>query len=354
MTPKSLIVLAAATAVAVGAAAVSLNANRGDSDIAMSGAVFPGLIDHVNDVAKVTIEHRDRSLTMVRDAAGKWIMKESDDYPVSAKVAEKVVVQMADLNFYELKTKKPDLYTRLHVGDPKAEKAEARKIKVYDQAGKVLADVIAGRKRYNLVGSRREGVYIRKPDNAQTWLAAGEFDVEVKPGDWLEPKIVDIKEETVLSATLRHPDGEVVRVSKEDPKARNFTLHDVPAGKKLQYDTDPNNIAGVVDQLELDDARKDGYVAFDADKTLTAEYVTRDGLKLDIELRAKDGSDWARVKASALPDAPAPKDGAKSAADRAAEINARVSGWVYALPSFKATRLKRRMADMLKDDKPAS
>jgi len=354
MTPKSLIVLAAATAVAVGAAAVSLQANRKDADISMSGTVFPGLIDRVNDAAKVTIEHRDRSLTMVRDAKGKWTMKESDDYPVSAKVAEKVVVQMADLNYYELKTRKADLYTRLHVGDPKAEKAEAREIKLYDQDGKVMAEVIAGRKRYNLVGARREGVYIRKPGNPQTWLAAGEFDVEVKPGDWLERKIVDIDENNVLSTTLVHPDGEVVRISKENPQERNFTLHDIPAGKKLQYDTDPDNIAGVVDQLELDDARKDGYVTFDAEKTLKAEFVTRDGLKLEIEMRAKDGSDWARVKAAALPDAPAPKDGAKSAADRAQEINARVSGWVYALPGFKATRLKRRMADMLKDDKPAS
>lgn len=354
MTPKSLIVLAAATAVAIGAAAASLSANRAGSGVALSGPVFPGLIEHVNEVAKVTIEHRDRTLTMVRAAKGGWTMAESDDYPVSAKIAEKVVVQMADLNFYELKTRKPERYSRLHVADPKAAKAEARQIKLYDGAGKVMADLVAGRKRYNLVGARKEGVYIRKPGDPQTWLAAGELDVEVKPGDWLESGVVDIKENTVWKATVRHPGGEVIHVVKDDPKARNFTLLDIPAGKKLQYDTDPNNIAAVVDQLELDDARKAGFVTFPADATIAAEFVTRDGLKLDIELRAKDGADWARLRASALADAPAPAKGGKTATERAAAINARVQGWVYALPGFKASRLKRGLADMLVDAKPAS
>ncbi len=354
MTPKNLIVLAATTAVAVGAAVVSLNTGGAGSGVAVSGHVIPGLIDRVNDVAKVTIEHRDKTLTLVRGAKGAWTMPESDGYPVSAKVAEKVVVQMADLNFYELKTRKPELYSRLHVADPKAAKAEAREIKLYDAAGKVMADLIAGRKRYNLVGPRKEGVYIRKPGDAQTWLAAGEFDVEVNPRDWLVQELIDIKEDTVRAATVRHPGGEVVRVVKNDPKERDFTLLDIPAGKKLQYDTDPNNIAGVIDQLELDDARKAGFVGFDADKTISAEFITRDGLKVMIDLQAKDGADWARISAAALPDAPAPASGAKSAAERAAAINAHVGGWVFALPGFKASRLKRGLSDMLVDAKPAS
>lgn len=353
MKPKNLILLAAATAVAVVAAAVSLNTERAGSGVAVSGPVFPGLIEQVNDVAKVTIEHRDKALTMTR-AKGAWTMLESDGYPVSAKTAEKVVVQMADLNFYELKTKKPELYSRLHVADPKRDKAEARQIRLFDASGKVLADLVAGRKRYNLVGSRKEGVYIRKPGNDQTWLAAGELDVEVKPGDWLESKIVDIKEATVREVTVRHPDGETIVVSKDDPKARNFTLHDIPEGKVLQYDTDPNNIAAVIDQLELDDARKAGYVTFSADNTIAATFITRDGLKLEIDMVSKDDAGWARLRAAVLPDALPPAAGAKAAAERVAKINQRVAEWVFQLPGFKSSRLKRRMADMLKDKSPAS
>jgi len=354
MTPKNLIALGVVTAIAVGVAAVSLSANKAGSGVEVSGEVFPGLIEQINDVAKVVVEHRGKTLTMVRADQGGWTMDESDSYPVSAKNAEKVVVQLADLNFYELKTRKPDLYSRLHVEDPKKEKAEARQIQLFDKSGKVVVDLIAGRKRYNLVGARREGVYIRKPGNAQTWLAAGELDVEAKPRDWLVMRIIDIKEATVARVSVRHADGEIIEISKANPKSRNFTLHGIPDGKKLQYDTDPDNIAAVVDQLELDDARKAGFVSFEADKTVNATYVTRDGLQIDIMMTPKGETQWISLKAMALADAPAPKEGGKTAAERATAINKRVNGWVYALPSFKATRLNRRMADMVKDKKPAS
>ncbi len=348
MTPKSIIILGAATVIAVGAAAVSLNANQAGSGVAVSGPVFPGLIEQVNSVAKVEIEHRGKTLTMVRAGKDGWTMVESDGYPVSAKVAEKVVVQLADLNLYELKTKKPELYSRLHVEEPKGEEAQARQIKMFDADGKTVVDLVAGRKRYNLVGTRKEGVYIRKPGNAQTWLAAGELDVEVNPGDWLVSKIVDIAEENVAKVTVRHPDGEQIVVSKPDPKARNFTLHGIPMGKQLQYDTDPNNIAAVLDQLNLDDARKAGFVTFAEDKTIRSLFEMRDGMKLEIAMVAKGEEQWASIKATAMETAK------PETAKLAEDINKRVAGWVYALPSFKSTRLKRRMADMLKDKKPAS
>lgn len=353
MTPKNLMILGAVTAVAVGAAAYSVGTARTGTGVEVSGAVFPGLIDKVNDVTKVVVDYRDLTMTMVRGDDG-WTMNESDGYPVSAKAAEKVVVQLADLNFYELKTRKPELYGRLQLGDPKAKEAQARRIRVFDAGGTLLADLVAGGKRFNLVGARKEGVYIRKPGNDQTWLAAGELDAALKPGEWLDRRILDIKEADVLSATVRHPDGETIEVSKPDPKARNFTLAAIPEGRELEYDTDPDNIAAVIEELDMDDARKAGAIAFEAGKTVEAAFITRDGLRIDIRMVDKDEVQWATLKASALPDAPAPEKDAKSAAERAAAINERVDGWVFALPGFKGSRLKRRMADMLKEEKPAS
>ena len=353
MTPKGIKLLGAVTVMVVFGAVYSLNTNRSGSGGEISGAVFPDLIERINSINKVTIRHRDNTLTMVRDGKGKWSMNESDGYAVSAKTAEKVVVQLADLNYYETKTKKPDLYARLHVENPKEKESQARQIQLFDSTGQKRVDLIAGRKRHNLVGVRKEGVYIRKPGNNQTWLAAGELSVEVKPGDWLERKIIDIKEKDVLRATLTHPDGEVIKVSKEDPKARNFTLHGIPDGKKLEYNTDPDNIAAVVDQLELDDVRKAGYVDFANGKTALAKFVTRDGLQVKFRVVEKDGTQWVDVKALAIEGVPVSKDG-KTANERAKEINARVKGWVYQLPKFKGSRVKRRMADMLKDKKPES
>jgi len=346
MTPKSVMVLGLVTVVAVGAAAYSLTSNPTAVATSASGAVFPGLIDKVNDVTKVMIEHRDKTLTIARGKDG-WSMAEADDYPVAAKNAEKVVVQLADLKFYEVKTKKPELYDRLHVEDPTGKESEGRRIRLFDAEGTVLADLVAGRKRYNLVGARKEGLYIRKPDDPQSWLAAGELDVEIRPGQWLVEGIVDISEKDIARAVVRHPDGEVVEVSKPDPAAKNFTLAGIPDGKMLKYETDPDNLAAVPDQLNLEDARKAGAIEFPEGGTITATFETRDGLSLTLDTVTKDDSTWARLKAGTLANAK------PEAQKRAEEINKRVEGWVYKLPGFKATRVTRRVADMLKD-KPAS
>ena len=121
----------------------------------------------------------------------------------------------------------------------------------------------------------------------------------------------------------------------------------------MEYNTDPDNIAAVVDQLELDDVRKAGYVDFANGKTALATFVTRDGLQVRFRIVEKDGTQWVDVKALAIEGVPVSKDG-KTANERAKEINARVKGWVYQLPKFKGSRVKRRMADMLKDKKPQS
>ncbi len=353
MTPKGIKILGFSAAVAVLGAAYSLERDRVGSGMKNAGAVFPGLMGSINSIGRVVIDHREKTLTMVRDSAGNWSMNESDGYSVSAKVADKVMVQLADLNYYESKTKKRSLYDRLHVEDPKGKESRAHKIRVFDSKGIKLVDLIAGRKRHNLVGVRKQGVYIRKPGNDQTWLAAGELSLEAKPSGWLVRKIVDIKEKNILSVVVTHPDGEVLNISKDDPKARNFTLHDIPEGKILEYETDPDNLAAVVEQLELDDVRKAGYLNFVDDQTTRAEFITRDGLKLVLRVLEKDKGQWAEVKAIANK-LDASSNSSKAPVDVAKEINARVNGWIYKLPSFKGSRLMRRMADMVKDKTPKS
>ncbi|MAH85177.1 MAG: hypothetical protein CBB68_13095 [Rhodospirillaceae bacterium TMED8] len=354
MNPKSLQLLALFTAIAVGGAAWTLNVHRLGSGVEVSGAVFPSLIDEVNSVVTVLVEHRNKSLTMTRGTFGGWSMVESDGYAVSAKAAEKVVVQLSDLHHYELKTRKADLYDRLHVGDPKANNADARQIRLLDAKGEELANLIVGRKRYNLAGARREGVYIRKPGNIQTWLAAGELDVDIKPGNWLDNEIVDVREGAVERVTVRHPDGESLTVVRADPEGKEYVLLDIPPGKELKFDTDPKTLAGVTNQLNMDDVRKDGFIKFIEDQTLRANFITENGLSLMVYLVNQNDVAWARFEASIVSDASLSKDVLETAQARVREINARVRGWVYALPSFKASRINRRAGDMLKDKKPLS
>jgi len=355
MTPRTVIVLAAATAVAVAAAAASVNLDRGYVERGGGGPVFPGLMDKIDTVAKIAVDHKDGETVLVRGSGGVWTVPASDDYPASLAQAQKIILQVAGLKYLEAKTANKDRYARLHLEDMKLKDTQARRVRLFDGEGNGLAELIVGKKRYNLPGTQAEGAYIRKPGDPQTWLASGEIDVETQLKPWLRNKLLNIREEDVKTIHIRHPGGEVINISKDDRKDKQFKLRDIPEGKKLRYDSDPTNIANVVEDLELDDARKADKIDFPADQTLAATYTSWSGLTAELRLVQKGEDNWLTVSVSADPNAPAPKEkGAKTAAEIAKQVNEQADGWVFKIPDFKASRLRRDLAEMLIDDKPGS
>jgi len=355
MTPKSVIILAIATAAAAAAAAASLNVNHGYSSRAGAGAVFPGLLAKLDTVTKVSVDHKDGGTVIVRAAGGAWTVPASDDYPASLPQVQKSILQLARLEYLAKKTAKPKFYSRLHLEDMKEKDTQARRIRLFDAKGATLAELIVGKKRLNLPGTAPEGAYIRKPGDPQTWLASGEIDVQTELKSWLRSSILNIREEDVLKLEVRHPGGEVVRISKENPKDRNFTLHGIPDDKKLQYDSDPDNVANVVEDLVMVDVRKAEKIDFPADKTVNATYTSRSGLVAELWLTAKGEDEWLKVKLTANPDAPAPKGkGQETAAQIAKRVTHQTAGWAFKIVGFKAERLRRSAAKMLVDKKAGS
>jgi hypothetical protein len=78
-------------------------------------------------------------------------------------------------------------------------------------------------------------------------------------------------------------------------------------------------------------------VTFPREGVTRAEYTSFDGLTIKVTLVEQDGKSWARFEASGT------GDGEKPAAD----LNAKLSPWVYALPDYKAKALKTKLADVV-------
>ena len=345
MTPRGFTIIAVATLVAAVAAAASIGGRSVGNDATVGGAVFPGLIDRVNDVATIMLEHNGGAFTMQR-RGGAWSMNESDGYAVDAGKAKKMIVELADLKLAEAKTRQKARYGKLQLEGPSEKDSQARRVRLFDAKGAVMAEAILGRRRYDMPGLRSEGVYLRKPDDPQTWLAAGAVSVATVAREWLQRTIIDIPEDQVKSVELVHPDGERLRVTKDDPKAAHFTLHDIPDGKRLKYETDPDNIAAVIEKLELEDARKADKIAFDDDKTITGTFVTGGGLTVTVKMTKADGKDWIRISSVASAGSPS--------VELARQVNARAEGWAFEVAGYKAARMRKRMAEIIKDVKPGS
>ncbi len=346
MTPKTFIWVAVSTAVALAAVAVSLGRDTGYQPAAGAGEkVFPGLLKRVNDIASISIEHAGGTVTLENGAKG-WTMKDRQGYPARAVKIKRSVLGLAQLQLHEAKTRRKEKYAKLElrdIGAPVTNKGtdkgvKSKRVKLFDAAGTVVADLIVGKRRDTLAGTTGGGLYVRKPGDQQTWLAAGDANFSGTLENWLERKIVDIKGARVQTVVIRHPDGETVKVSKAAEKTKDFTLDTLPEGKKVIIQFDLNAIGKALADLQLDDVKKDTG-GFDGDTATATEVLTFDGLFVQVRIIKRDGANWIRLEATG---------------DKANGITARTKGWVYKISDYAASTLTKRTKDLVEDVKSGS
>src|SRR5207253_4243403 len=205
MQPRGLILLAAATLVLVALAVAALaTGDRTVSRAAPGETALPVLAGKLDQVALVGLKRSALELTFVRDGDG-WLVAEKGNYPAAAGKVRQIVLGMADLAFVEPKTQKADLYPRLELDDPG--KAKSTLVTLKDKSGAVLAELIIGKRRFDRLGAGNDGIYIRKPSDAQAWLARGSLEFSDQLASWLDRRVLDLPEKRIAKVTLTQPDG---------------------------------------------------------------------------------------------------------------------------------------------------
>ncbi len=338
MKPTTFLVLLAAAGISVAAAGYAVvSEGRIQAPAAGGKPVFGDLLAHANDVESVTVASAAGRFTIARKGDG-WALAEKDGYPVAADTLRRLVAGLADLRLLEAKTDQPDRHARLEVEDIAAKDAKSKQVTLAGADGKPLADLIVGKQNYTADLNGLRGVYVRKPGDAQAWLAQGSVEVPTAAVDWIDRTVVDVGEDKIQRLQFEPAGAAAVTVSKADKSAPDFTLAPLPEGRSADPDA-VKRLTEAFAAVSLDDVRADK----DADKAVkagAAEAATFDGLTLKAELLAMDGGTWLRLKASAA-------DGS-AAAPEAKTINDRVAGWLFKLPQFKAALLQPKIDDFLK------
>ena len=335
MRPKGLIGLVLVTAAAL-IVAVVLAAGSGASsaDPQSGAAVLPELAKRPDDVARLTLVHGESKATLLRQG-DQWRVEEKSGYPADPTKVHQVLLGLAELRYVEAKTRKPEFYPRLEVEDAGQKGAKSTLVTASDEKGGLLGEILAGKRRVDQLGGGVDGIYLRKPGEAQSWLARGTLDLAGDTLGWLDRKVIDLPQEKVKEAVLIQPDGsklDIARDKPEDPLALKGS-----ATATLKSDTAASEPANALAGVELADVRPAAEVTFPKEGIAHAEYTSFDGLTIKVALVEQDGKSWARFEASGA------GDGEKAAA----ELNAKLSPWVYALPDYKAKALKTKLAELV-------
>jgi hypothetical protein len=340
MRGKSLIGLLVVTLLAV-IAAVFVGRGPGSprNDPLAGAPVLPEVGKRIAQIGRLTLVHGDSKTTLNRDG-DNWVIEERGNYAADGDKVRQAILGLAELTYVEPKTKKADLYPRLELEDAGKKGGKSTLVTVTDEKGSLLGELIAGKRRVDQLGGGNDGIYVRKPGDAQSWLARGTLELAGDTPPWIAKKLLDLPVAQIKEVVLTAADGGSFTIKRDKPQDP-LALAELPAGHKLKSDDALNDPAGALASFELNDVRPVKFLEFPKDGVATARYTSFDGLVVTVSETQKDGTDWVRLAAA----------GEGDAAAKAAELNTKFSPWVFAIATYKAKALTTKLTDLLADAK---
>lgn len=382
MTPKTFIGLAVVTVAVTAAAVYSAQQHYSVARTERSEQVlFPELADQLNEVSFLTVRSADATINMAREEGG-WVLAEQWGYPARSEAVRQALVGLAELRAVEPKTRMPERHARLEVQDVTAAGAQSRMLTLKDIDGDLLAEVVVGRKRFDMGGTGGEGIYVRRADEDQVWLARGQFPYNKSVRDWLDRDVTDVDEDRVRRITTVDAEGNELVVVRDAPGDEHFRIDNLPDGFALKdgWQREVDRMGGALSGLLLDSVVPADEKELAETGAVTAEVETFDGLVVRLvmtpEGEGDDATWWTAVTATLSPGAdPQPaaeadsdpeagiEAGTESGTDSEADspllspdqvqaesiaISERVAGWLYQLAEYQVGALRTRLGDLEK------
>lgn len=340
---RALIVLVAAAVLlsAAAAAALVLDTRRTSAQFKPE-TLFPGLDAKLAQVASLTIANRQTSTTVARQAGEQWVVPAASGYPASAEHVRELLLGVSELKAVERKTARPDWLETLDLVAPDKGGA-ATLVTLADAQGAPIASLLVGKQRAGGLEGR-DAFYVRRANEDQAYLAEGNLPLEPAIKNWLEESVIDLGRDRVRRVVVSpqgQPSYAVSRATAEQP---NFLVEAIPAGRAMQTETVANAIGAGAVAITLEAVRPVGEVDFARPSRIVFE--TFDGLSLAIDLVDQGEQSWIKLAASAAP--------GSEAAREAEGLNARLSAWAFAVPSWKATLFRRTLESLLKSPTEAA
>ncbi len=287
-------------------------------------------------VVKIEIRQGEKVVELARSGTN-WTLANRGGYPAKAEPARALQVKLAEADLVEPKTRVPDRFGILELEDPALKTAKSRLVRLSDEKGAALAEVIVGKKRVDAFGTNRSGTYVRRPGEEQTWLASADIEASPNIKDWVQANVLDVPVAKISATTIEIPGEQPLKIAREagGGASAKFTLAAIPEGKKLKESAGLDAVVRAAASLDLDDVRKAEAGAQADAGTVILE--AEGGLKVTLGLKKAGDDTWAAITASGEGEAKAQAD----------EINKKTAGWEFKLPAGKANAILKREADLV-------
>lgn len=303
-----------------------------DTHADMGQPVLPGFAESRLEATQIRFTMADERYTLVRTASG-WVMQEEDGFPVRQDRLGALAEGLETLTYGARRTADPDKHDQVRLGHP-SDSGTGVLIEIYDADG-ALSDAV-------LVGRKTGQLYVRQPDEDQTYRAGGDLPPFYNRRAWLDFDIIDIAPEAIRSVRIFDRLGNSAYFARPpggDPRSFEPAppYQDLEVASRLTLST----TALAITRLAPDGAKM-------ADKLTTAPVSrhiseTFDGLEVDLRTYQEADGLWVTLRAVEA------GDGAR----RAEEINKKVEGWAFRLSPFDWQDFTPDIDDLVVNPAPA-
>ncbi len=343
--------------------------------------LFPDMMSMVNEVNEVVIATHEHTITLVRGDQ-TWGVKEKAGYRADVEKVKKAILGFTDLRIHEPKTKTPELYERLGLQGKDQEGSPSKTVTMKTTENPEAMKLVVGNQEPAKGNPRLSDIYVRKPDDPQTWLVTGNLPLETMPGEWLDKEVIALTTKRVQQVTVTHPQGETLHLAKAKPEDLDFNLGSIPSGFKVTSPFNVNNVVGTLVQLELEDVKQEKEIDFKASPGVSAVLETFDGLRLHVHTTKIKEQVWGKFSAEfdsnliqISEPVPKPESSKSSEGEEVTKVNAdgdgdvvetepilkkpkevekevvalnqRVKNWAYTLPSFRVENFSKLKKDLI-------
>ncbi|HCU90877.1 MAG TPA: hypothetical protein DGR97_13080 [Gammaproteobacteria bacterium] len=370
MSSRKLIIVIVTIAVAVAAWKITLQ--KAPETEFIADRLYPELFDRINDAARISIKTVENETDLVR-IDNQWVVENLDNFPSEFATVKSTLLRLAEVIVIEQKTSKPEFYQKIGVAGTEQQGSNSMLLVVEDVNGDKLVQILIGNERS---GNNLDtpNYYVRKAHGAVALLVEGNLGFDDEPSKWVDTDIVNIAAKRVQKVTVNRPDEKIIVASKKSHTDSVLSLEDIPPGFVSVSRASVSAYGGLLLNLKFEDVAAAAKVDGLTPKAVT-EVQTFDGLVASLEQFEIGENEYMRfrfafdpdivIAPQVVPDAVAAtldslnKKNDPSSAEKPEEVsvedeknllNAKVSNWIYQIPSYKVRLLNKTFDELIKPE----
>lgn len=287
--------------------------SSGGTHARMGEPVLDGFSQSRTQTQRIRFTLNDEAYTLARTASG-WVIEETGGYPVRRERLSDLAGGLETLSYDQKRTDDPYKHDRIGLGDP-LQGGNGALVEIFGVTGTLDHSLIIGRKD--------EALYVRGPDEDQTYRANGTLPPFYTLRAWLDLDIISIDPSAIRSVRITDSANRTLYLRRDEGSdARSFRPAPPNQTDRLISRLSASTTALAITRLSPLDVKP----ATDLSTQPVARHIseTFDGLEVDLSAYRESDGLWVTLRAVE----------AGEGARRAEGINEKAEGWAFRLTDY--------------------